>query len=255
MTSLLDLPFPLFNIIDAGLGVILPAAGRLVVWGAFAGAAAMGLYALVSNQARIGAQKAAIRDVQGRLKAAQDDFGETMRLSKANLGASFKLLRMVTGPALLSSLPLVFLLVWVAEAYAYRTPAPGDAVPVAFTPPAAAVEVRPAGAFAASPEGGALRWPAEGTIELRDGQGQVWAAPADGPMPPVLVHKRLWWNWIYGNPAGYLRDDASLEEVRFTQTPQDVLGFGPGWLRGWELVFFLSVVVASLTTKRLARID
>jgi hypothetical protein len=251
LSSLLDLPFPLLDALDAALGFVLPAPARVVLWGLLAGVLAMALYALASDQGRIRSQKAVIRRVQGELKAAGDDFAATMRLTRANLKASLKLLGMVTGPAVLSSLPLLFLLVWVAETYAYAPPAAGAPVPVAFVPTGAGLSVSPAGAL----NGSTVTWPAAGALEVRDAQGPVWAAPATGPRPPTVVHKRSWWSWLYGNPAGYLRPDTGLEEIRFAQAPRELLGLGPGWLRGWEAVFFTSLVAASLTTKRLAKID
>ena len=278
-TSLAELPFPLFDAIDNALAVALPPVVRLVVWGVVAGSVAMLLYALCSSQARIREQKALIASIQSRLKAAKDDFALTMRLSRANLGASFKLLGMVTGPAVLSSLPVAFLLVWVAETFAYAVPAPGTAVPMALTPPTPGLSVGPPGAFhpavghpaaghpaAASPDPapaaaaakavtGTLAWPAAGELSVADAQGPAWSHPVAGKRPPVVVKKAVWWNWLYGNPAGYLRAGADLQEIDLAVPPLEVVGAGPSWLRGWEVVFFASTIVASLVVKRLARID
>lgn len=251
--SLVELPFPLLDAIDAALAIVLPVALRLVLWGGLAGAAAMALYAAVSDQAGIKAQKAAIAGLQGRLRAAQDDFALTMQLSRANLAASMRLLGKVTLPAVLTSLPPIFILVWVAETFASAVPAPGTALAVAFTPAAAAVSTLPEAAWGGARE--RVTWPAAGELAVADGQGPVWSIAADARRPPVVVHAPSWWNWLYGNPAGYLRPGSALEEIRFAQAPLDVLGFGPGWLRGWEGVFFASLVTASLTLKRLARID
>ena len=278
-SSLAELPFPLFDAIDNALAVALPPAARLVLWGVVAGSVAMLLYALCSSQARIREQKTAIASIQARLKAARDDFALTMRLSRANLGASFKLLGMVTGPALLSSLPVAFLLVWVAETFAYAVPAPGTALTMTLTPPTPALRVGPPGAFhpaaghpaAGSPDPaaaaptpaasapavltGTLVWPAAGGLSVADAQGRIWSHPVTGRRPPVVVRKALWWNWLYGNPAGYLRADSDLQEISLAVPSLEVVGAGPSWLRGWEGVFFASTIVASLVVKRLARID
>ena len=271
--SLALLPFPLFDAIDAVLAAVLPPVARLVLWGALAGGVAMLLYAACSSQARIREQKAEIASIQARLKAAGDDFAQTMRLSRANLGASFKLLGMVTGPAVLSSLPVAFLLIWVAETFAYATPPPGTAVAMTLTPAVPGLVVGPPGAFhpaqgrhpAAGGDGpapaapaaatGTLLWPAAGEISVADAQGRVWSHAVAGRRPPVLVGKPVWWNWLYGNPAGYLRATTDLREIRLAVPPLEVVAAGPSWLRGWEGVFFASTIVASLAVKRLARID
>ena len=57
-----------------------------------------------------------------------------------------------------------------------------------------------------------------------------------------------------GNPAGYLSDGAALEEVRLGLPGREVLGFGPGWARGYEFTYFAAVVAVSLLLKVLFRI-
>ena len=248
MNGLLNLAYPLLDAFDGALG-FLPGALRVVILGALSGAVAMGLYVLFSNQERIRAQKAEIQRIRVALSAAKDDFAETMRLSRRNLGASFKLLGIVLGPALLSSLPLLVIIGWLAAHYGYVVPAAGTAVPVAFEPAPAGVTTEPADALRNGPSGPELVWPQAGqSPRWRDAQGPVYEGPP-ADLPATIVHKRQWWNWLLGNEAGYLRPDAGLDAITFALAPRVLVPGVPSWLGGWEAVYFVTVLVASLLIK------
>lgn len=248
MNGLLNLAYPLLDAFDWSLS-FLPAALRVVLLGVLSGAAAMGLYVLFSNQPKIRAQKGEMQAIRVALAGAKDDFAETMRLSKRNLGASFKLLGIVVGPALLSSLPLLAVIGWLAAHYGYVVPAPGAGVPVSLAPTAEGIAVEPPEALRNGAAGQELVWPQPGqSPRFADAQGPLYQGPP-ADLPTTIVHKREWWNWLLGNEAGYLRPDGALEEIRLALEPRRLVGGVPAWLGGWEAVYFLSVLVASLLIK------
>lgn len=255
MNGLLNLLFPVLGGLDAALG-FLPAAWRVVAWGALSGALAMGLYALLADQGRIRAQKAEMQAIRAALASARDDFAETMRLSRRNLAASLKLLGIVIGPAVLSSLPLLAVIAWLAGQYGYEAPAPGTPVPVALEPAAGDVTVEPPQALVREAGGQQrLLWPAPGApVRFVDAQGVVYDGPPPG-VPATIAHKRLWWNWLWGNEAGYVRPDAAVEAISFALAPRRLVPGVPDWLGGWEAAYFLSVLVASLAIKLAFRIE
>jgi uncharacterized membrane protein (DUF106 family) len=258
LNGLFNLFYPLLDAFDWSLG-FLPAVLRVVVLGALSGAAAMGLYVLLSDQAKIRARKEEIQRIRVDLAAAKDDFNETMRLSRRNLAASFKLLGVVIGPALLSSLPLLAVIGWLAAHYGYVLPAAGTPVPVAFEPPAAdGVAVEPPGALLTEAGGGPPRllWPAPAGAPPRfvDAGGLVYAGPP-ADQPATIVHKRVWWNWLLGNEAGYLRPDARVDAITFDLAPRVLVPGVPSWLGGWEAVYFLAVFASSLLIKFGFRIE
>jgi hypothetical protein len=57
------------------------------------------------------------------------------------------------------------------------------------------------------------------------------------------------------NPAGYLPDDAPVDEVRIDLPRRELHGFGPSWMRGWEAIFLPVLFVAALAYKIVRRID
>ena len=70
---------------------------------------------------------------------------------------------------------------------------------------------------------------------------------------PVL-HKKLWWNSLIGNPNGYLDDDHPVEAIYFELQSMEFLSFGPGWIRGWEFSYFVLLIIVSLVIKFAFRI-
>lgn len=247
MSGLLNQAFPALDALDGALA-FLPAAVRVALLGALSGALAMALYWLLSPQAKIKARKVEIQDLRRQLQAAKDDLALTLRLSRRNLAASFALLGATLLPALLSSLPLLAVIAWLASRYAYELPAAGTPVPVAIEPAADGIAVAPP--LLPSPGGMALAWPAAGAEPVRfsDAQGLVYAGPP-AEVAASLVHKPRWWNRLLGNEAGYLRADAPIEAIRFDLRARRLLPGLPGWLAGWEAVYFAALIAASLLIK------
>lgn len=249
MNGLLNLVYPLLDAFDWSLGFV-PAVLRIVVLGFLSGAVAMGLYVLLSNQERLRAAKEEIRGIRVALNAAKDDFAETMRLTRRNLAASFKLLGVTLGPALLSSLPLLAVIGWLAAHYGYAVPAAGAAVPVAFAPTADGIATQPPEALQGEGVARTLRWPAAVGEPPRfvDAAGPVYEGPPPD-LPATVVHQKRWWNWLLGNEAGYVRDGAAVDEITFALEPRILVPGVPSWLGGWEAVYFAAVLASSIAIK------
>jgi uncharacterized membrane protein (DUF106 family) len=242
VNGLLNLAYPLFDVVDGLLG-FLPTFLRLVLWGAVSGALAMWLYSLMSNQDRIKAVQVESRELRSRMKET-DDAGEATQLAMANLKLAMRNLGGVTGPAMLSGLPVIFVLAWLSSAYGTIAPAAGTPVTWHAEPAGTQLVVAPP-----APTPDALAWPAEGqTLTLTESNGVIYDAPPTDP-PGWIVHKHRWWNWLLGNPAGYLSDQALTDTVTFDLAEPEILSFGPGWIRGWEFTYLVSLLVVSLIIK------
>jgi uncharacterized membrane protein (DUF106 family) len=174
LSGLIDRLFPPLDALDQALSGVLPPLVRLVLYGAASGAITMVVYRLTSDQNGILALKERMRDLRGQLKVAADDFAQTMQLSRENLGVSMRLLFKSLWPALVSSLPVVVIIAWLAMSWSQPLPAPGTAVPLSYQPPTAGLATEPADALSSSPGGGMLRWPAaEAPAVLKDASGAV----------------------------------------------------------------------------------
>lgn len=257
--GLFDLASPVLARIDSLMSGWLPELGRLTFWGLLAAFVSMWLYRLTSNQARLAANKEEIVALQRRLKEFDGPFAEAWPLLRRNLALAGHRLWLTLGPALLASLPVIFILAWVSNTFDARFPPAGEPVRIEAT----AVDGSPLPP---------LRWQSDGEVRAeRDG---LWTIPwptaarplnlvdGDGtelltlpPAAPVgAVHQRRWWNALVGNPAGYLPAPGPVDVVELDLPHAEFLPFGPPWLRGWMVWFFGVVLAASLLLKFLWRL-
>lgn len=235
--SLLDLSAPLFAWIDAVLGAVLPPLGRLALWAVAAGVISMALYCRLSPQRTLArlkheaiAARADLAGYEGDLRGLWPRIGRALRLAGQQLGLTL-------GSALIASVPVLMLMVWLSTTYAYSLPEPGTSLAVTGIEDERTVAI------------GTVAWPTRGeSIALHDPSGlEIAALPLREPVP--VVHKRYWWNAIIGNPAGYLPDAAAVDRITLDLPKRSYVAFGPGWMRGWEAVFLLGLLASSLVVK------
>lgn len=239
--GLLDLPGPLFAWLDAGLSAVLPPALTLAVWALLGAVLSMELYRLLSPQGRIAALKDELQVAQSRLSQFDGEFGEAMPLIGRTLSLAGRRILTVLPATLAASLPMLALIVWVDTTYGRSFPRPGEPAPVAVQEPYS-------GQLLAAPDAERAR------AEVLDARGEL-VAEVEMKAPVPVVHKKRWWNVIIGNPAGYLDSNAPIDRIAVTLPRRDLLGAGPEWVRGWELIFFTALVVFSFAFKSARRIQ
>lgn len=238
--GLLDHPATLFSLVDDTLAGVVSETARLVLWGIAAGVLSVGLYALVSPQAKIAVAKRRAVRARQQLNAYDGDFGGAFPLIRAQLRAAFQHVGLVLPATLVASVPLLALLFWLESSYGYDLPGE-DAPPQIMVCPSTF-------------EG---RWEA-GTdgprVQVRDPDGGVLAdVPVWRPVP--RVEKRRWWNRLTENPLGYLPEDSPVVLVKIELPTRTYLDFGPEWTRSWWAIFFPSLLFGSLAAYRLARVE
>jgi len=254
--GILDLPSPLFYFLDNGIA-FLPAALRLTLWSVLAGALSMGLYGLLSPQAKISAVKDALRESQAELADSDESFSELMTVAGRTLSLSFRHLGLVLGPALLSSLPLICIMAWASTRFGHEFPEPGAPVTLSGQPELslAPVHWQTSGADTPVYDAGVwtARWPGQSQrLVLIDDGLKLLELPLAAPVPQI--HKRVWWNSLLGNPAGYLPDQGSVDLVNIDLPARNYLPVGPRWLGHWLTLFLAASVASALLTKKLFKI-
>src|SRR5581483_3116222 len=177
-------------------------------------------------------------------------FGELHALIRRNLALSIRQLGMTLKPALIASLPLLFVMPWLSNRFGIEAPAPGTHVAACARPAEAAQGLRwePA---AAAPRDGCwqLAWPADDAhLKLEDAQGTLLFAVPAAPRSDI-VHKFIFLNWLVGNPDGYLPDSAPLDALTLALPQRALVPLGPAWLRGWEPWYFGILLIVSVALK------
>ena len=239
--GLLDLPAPLFAWLDGLLSGFASPAVRLVIWGVIGAVVSMGAYWLLSPQKRITQAKADAITARRALDAYDGEFAGAWPLIGSVHGAAMRQLGLVTMPALLASLPVLALLVWLSTAYGYAFPSDAE-IPVRTLPEASATRAQPVQAQAGH------------EVVVLDGAGNVMERISLS-VPVPKIHKRQWWNALIGNPIGYLPDSSRLEWIELGLPQKEYLTVGPAWLRAWYVVFLGVLLAASLAIKVAARIE
>lgn len=237
-----DVPAPALDWVDSWGGLFLPSWARLLLWGGMAAAVSMGLYLSLSPQARIRRGKDELARARRALDAYEGELQQAWPLIRHLLRTAFRQVGRVGIPAVLASLPLLFMLSWLETAFGYAYPSPQSVVQVRTIPEQFHSQWRQPRTNGGAPH-----------IVVSDTNNRV---VLDVPMsaPVAVVHKRRWWNVLIGNPVGYLPDRAPVDHVEVTLPRQHHLSFGPDWLRGWQVLFFLSLLAVSLGLKKYLRI-
>ncbi|WP_299391741.1 hypothetical protein [Pelagibius sp.] len=257
MTGLLDLTSPLLSTLDEGLSPLLAPAWRVAVWGLVAACISMALYALLSPQRRLRHVKAGAEDARRALDSHEGSLGEAMPLIAAMLRRALAQLGLVLGPAVLASLPVLFVIVWMSGAFGHFIPSSLTVVPLSVEPQGLAARWIEPQRSGGTPAGDAVVQAApeapRALIEVIDAQERVVDSIAFSE-PVTSLHKRHWWNLLIANPLGYLPAEGALERVEIALPRQEIIGMGPDWLRGWEVLFFTALVGASLAIKLVFRL-
>lgn len=237
--GLLDLPAPLFASLDQLMAMALPAAFRVIIWGALGGATTMALYRLLSPQAKIGQAKRAAREARRRLYEFDGELADAGPMISDQFTAAAKHIGLVLPATLAAMLPLLALLVWLDTSYSLRYPEPGERPDLTVTPAGLQAD-----------------WTFDEDaprITVRDGNALRAEFALSAPVP--VIEQRHWWNWLVANPLGYLPDDSGVERVTIDLPSATVLPVGPEWARSWLTMFFPAMVLVSLLIFRWARIE
>lgn len=249
--GLFDLPAPLLDTLDGALDRIgVPALLRVVTYAAATAWTGMALYRRLSDQRRLAEVGAKVALSQQALARHEGDFAMLRVLILANLRATSHHLALTLRPALIASLPLLFALPWLSNRFDFRQPETGTSISVCTQPVVRGLHWQASSAAAVTASGCWLApWPDVKTpATLSDSAGRTLLVIPDLAKSDT-VEKFGWFNWLIGNPAGYLPSDAPVTHVHLELPRQQLLDFGPSWLRGWVFSYFLTALLISLWLK------
>lgn len=239
--GVLDLLSPLFSIVDETLAFVLPATIRLIVWAAVLAVGTMLLYKILSPQARIGVAKRRAKAARRTLNSFDGEFADAGPLIRDQFVTAFRHIGLVVPGTLVAVLPLLCFLVWADNHFDYHLPDNAQA-PAITSQPANASNVD-------------IRWqtgnPPALTVASEDRSPTVYKLTE--PVP--VVAKASGWNWVIGNPLGYLPDDGPIDVVHIALPEREFISVGPSWMRGWLGVFIPVMFIVSLLMFKWAKIE
>lgn len=258
--GLLDLPAPLWSLLDRALAAAwLPALARVALFGALSGWLCMWLYRRWSRQDQLALLAPRVKAARADLAAWDGDFAGLMTRVRTVFALSGRHLRLTFAAALLAGLPVLLVLPWLSNQFGHAWPAPGEPVRVQVLAPTAPAALlawdRPGQAPAVRTIPGEIgpawtvAWPDPGTPLVLTADGaDLLELPLAAPV--TVVHQRApLWNWLVGNPAGYLADGVAVEAIAIGLPARQLHAIGPAWLRGWLAVYFIVLVLVSLLLK------
>ena len=229
-----DLASPVLTPVNNVLVAIGGSAIALLVWALLASTVSMGCYWLCSNQQKLTELKQDIKAIKTELATSPpDDQAAAMAVSRKMLGMSMRHLGQTLWPTLAAGIPVVFVIIFIANNYAHVSPQPGSQISSVLH-------------FEnATPESRNLTWPLTSDVsESAFGSG----------LSPV-IYKHSWSDWLIGNPAGYIPAASPVSQIDLAIEPQILFPSLPALLSGWEGLFLCAMVFFSLAIKFLFRIQ
>ncbi len=248
--------FDLANPVLDAINGIIPGGPlvQLSLWAIVSGVLTILLYRLVSPQEKMSELKPQIKAAQKKLAEFDGEPSEILPLMKESIGLSLRQLGMALMPALLASIPIIFVLAWASNRLDVIPPEAGAQVPIAVQP--GNLELDWYGLDLQATEEAAswiISWPSEqDSASIQFDGDTVLALPI--PRYTEVVHKKIWWNSLIGNQAGYLPEGQPVELIQFDFAHHEYLPFGPDWMRGWLTYYLLLLFVSSLVVKFLFKI-
>lgn len=257
--GLFDFPAPLFSFVDGLLAVALPPVLRLAIWGTLAGWLSMIVYRFFSDQEKIGALKTLQKEQQKNMSEFDGEFSELLPLIRHTLTLGFRQLGLALGPALLATLPVLFIVIWVAGEFGHVAPAAGSEVFLSIEPASSEIHWSSNEQVGVNEGGWVINWPSQGqslTISeatMGEGYQPLLVLPLEHDIP--IIHKKRWWNLLMANPLGYLPEEGKTDVIYIELPEAVIIDSGPAWMRGWMFSFFMAFLLSSIGFKLLLRLD
>ncbi len=220
--------------IDEWLQGMLTPLACIMLWGAFSAIFSMFVYRSCSPQAKLQLLKTEHRQVRSCLMQHDGDFNTLQKLIIRDLGLSLKQIVMILPAFIVSVLPVLALMFCLFVQYGYALPSTGERITLRFQPQSTTHEII---------------WPDAGSpTNISDDEGnKLLTLPLTAAIPEIT--KEYWLTTLFPNPIGNLPEQTAVESVHIGIPEKAYTSFGPGWSRGFEFWYIVSLLVVSLFIK------
>jgi len=243
-----DLLSPIFNAFDNIISPFTNDLVRITWWALISALVTSIVFKKLSNPKKITSLKVDLKAKQKELNDHDGDFSELKGLAVETMKLSIKRMGLTFLPAMLASIPIIFVLTYLSNRYDLDEPNAGDVVPLNIVWEDQSVPSQLSiqrGDMTLQTENiKSLNWPeSDQTIRLQEGNKAVVTFPIK---KSTVIHKKQWWNSLIGNPAGYLDNESQINRIEFTFKENKIINFGPSWMHGWLFLFFFMTLTFSI---------
>jgi uncharacterized membrane protein (DUF106 family) len=243
-----DLLSPLFLSFDELISPIFNPLLRVIFWAFISAVISNSIFKWLSNPEKISSLKTKLKSMQQQLNQHDGEFSEFKSLAIGTIKVSIKRMGMTFFPAMIASLPLLFVLTYLSNNYGLVTPKASEDVQYQVnwsdknnSRPLTLINKLQKSVVLNQ---GSIHWPQEPqtTTLLEADTLKI----VDFPLAPSpIVHKKQWWNALIGNPAGYLPAESNINSIVFEFQNLELIEFGPNWARGWLFIYFTMTIIFS----------
>lgn len=221
---------------------------RITFWALVSALLTSIVFKKLSNPEKITSLKVQLKAKQKELNDHDGEFSELKGLAVDTMKLSMKRMGLTFLPAMLASVPIIFVLTYLSNRYELIEPVAEETVPINIVwenpENPTNLSIQKDGVSLKYGKVDSIDWPVAGqTIQLLESNNTVITFPI--PISSV-IHKKQWWNSLIGNPAGYLNTESSLNRIEFKFKKQEIINFGPSWMHGWLFVFFFMTFAFSI---------
>jgi len=246
--AVFDLLSPAFSGLDDLISPFTNEFIRIAFWALVSALVTSLVFKKLSNPEKISSLKVTLKAKQKELNDHDGEFSELKGLAIDTMKLSMKRMGLTFMPAMLASIPIIFVLTYLSNNYGLQHPSAGDIVPIQVTwedgKNPSKIAVKQSEKSTQSELTDTITWPQlNQTTQLLESDNAIITLPM--PVSPI-IHKKQWWNNLIGNPVGYLNDSSQINRIEFSFKSQKIISFGPDWMHGWLFVFFFMTFAFSI---------
>ena len=246
--ALFDLLSPILSAFDNLIEPFTSDLIRIIIWAFVSAFITSIVFKKLSNPEKITSLKVKLKAKQKQLNEHEGEFSELKGLAVDTMKLSIKRMGLTFLPAMLASIPIIFILTYLSNRYELTEPLASEIVPIKIVWESqeipSTLTIKTNDSSLKSTQVDSINWPASGqTIEILDNNNTIITFPIT---VSSIIHKKQWWNSLIGNPAGYLNDKSQVNRIEFNFKKQEIIGFGPSWMHGWLFVFFFMTFAFSI---------